>query len=206
LIKLREIPLEFEPELIEDVVITGLWFEQQHQARTLIEQAQAEADRLVQEAQQEAEDIMNNARTEAQQKLAEVLTELETNFLDKSEGLFAEWYARREQDDQELVNRARNLVEAVFMAMLDQLPDEDKLSAVFRQIHRAGDKQTEATLYFHTRHKKELQEWLSRYHLDMWKLITDDELPPNQLILATSKGELSLSWDGFRKHLVSRLM
>jgi len=94
----------------------------------------------------------------------------------------------------------------VFLAILNQLPDEDKLHAVFRQIMRAADKRTQATLYFHPDNEAELTEWLSDIHQVMWTLSPDDQMKSDELVLKTEKGELSLSWRGFQQHLVSRLM
>lgn len=206
MITLREIPLEFEPDLIEEVLITGLWLEEQEDSQRLIQKTEAYCEQRIAETEQEIIRMEENAKKAHQERLAKMLEELEANFLDKSEALFAQWYQEREREADEITDRAKQLVEKVFLALLDQLPDNDKLHAVFRQLIRSADQRTEATLYFHTQQSDTLKEWLSRHHQLMWTLVPDDTLSPDELVLRTSKGELSLSWAGFQKHLVSRLM
>ncbi|PPC63865.1 HrpE/YscL family type III secretion apparatus protein [Pantoea sp. ICBG 1758] len=206
MITLREIPFDFEPEIIEDVLITGLWFDQQYQAKSLIEETEAYCQELIEQTRKDIAEMEKKAKTEHEARLAQILEEMESNFLDKSEGLFAEWLSQREREADEITDRARKLVESVFLAILNQLPDEDKLHAVFRQIMRAADKRTQATLYFHPDNEAELTEWLSDIHQVMWTLSPDDQMKTDELVLKTEKGELSLSWRGFQQHLVSRLM
>jgi len=206
MITLRQITLDFEPELIEGVLIDKQWFEEQETARTLIQETEDYCRQLREQAQQEITEMTENAKAEHQKRLAEILEEMEVNFLDKTEGLFAEWAEQREQEENEIIDRAKKLVESVFIAMLNQLPDEDKLHAVFKQIQRASDKHTEATLYHHPDQTALLQEWATKNGLSMWTLIPDDTLHPDELILRAPKGELSLSWSGFQKHIISRLV
>lgn len=206
MITLREIPLEFEPDLFEEVLITGLWLEEQEESQRLIQKTEAYCQQRIADTEQEIIRMEENAKKAHQERLAKMLEELEANFLDKSEALFAQWYQEREREADEITDRAKQLVEKVFLALLDQLPDDDKLHAVFRQLIRSADPRTEATLYFHTQQSDTLKEWLSRHHQLMWTLVPDDTLSPDELVLRTSKGELSLSWAGFQKHLVSRLM
>jgi len=206
MITLREVVLEFEPELIEGVLITGLWLEEQEEARSLIQNTEAYCEQRIHETQQAINEMEENAKAEHKKRLAEMLEELEANFLDKSEALFAEWHQAREREVDEITERARQLVESVFIKILDQLTDEDKFHAVFKQFVRVSDPRTEATLYFHTQQSDTIKEWLSQHHQLMWTLSPDDTLTPDELVLRTAKGELSLSWPGFQKHLVSRLM
>ena len=206
MITLREIPLEFEPDLIEEVLITGLWLEEQEESKRLIQKTEAYCEQRMADTEQEIIRMEESAKKAHQERLAKMVEELEANFLDKSEALFAQWHQEREREADEITDRAKQLVEKVFLALLDQLPDDDKLHAVFRQLMRSADPRTEATLYFHTQQSDTLKEWLSRHHQLMWTLVPDDTLSPDELVLRTSKGELSLSWAGFQKHLVSRLM
>lgn len=206
MITLREIVLAFEPELIEGVLITGQWLEEQEEARSLIQNTEAYCEQRIHETQQAIIEMEENAKAEHQKRLAEMLEEMEANFLDKSEALFAEWHQARELEVDEITDRARKLVESVFMKILDHMTDQDKFHAVFKQLVRAADARTEATLYFHTQQSDTIKEWLSQYHQLMWTLTPDDSLSPDELVLRTPKGELSLSWLGFQKHFISRLM
>ncbi|NIG12951.1 hypothetical protein F3J37_01475 [Pantoea sp. Al-1710] len=206
MIRLPVVTLEFEPDPIEGVLITRQMMEEDSAAASLMEITEAHCQQLIEQTEKDIIEMKKKATEEHQKRLAQILEEMEQNFLDKSEGLFAEWYQERERDSDEITERAKGLVEKVFMAMLDQLPDEDKLHAVFRQIQRSANTRTEATLYHHPDHAEELAEWMSKYHLAMWALNPDDKLSHDELILATDKGELSLTWAGFQKHLVSRLM
>jgi len=206
MITLREVVLEFEPELIEGALITGLWLAEQEEARSLIQKTEAYCEQRILETQQAINEMEENAKSDQQKRLADKIEELEANFLDKSEGIFVEWHQSRELEVKEITERARKLVESVFIKILDQHTDEDKFQAVFKQIVRVSDPRTEATLYFHTQQSDTIKEWLSQYHQLMWTLSPDDSLTTDELVLKTSKGELSLSWSGFQKHLVSRLM
>jgi len=206
MITLREIPLDFEPELTEEVLITGVWFEEQSEALNLIQSTETHCQQLIDQTHETINTMEEKAKAEHQEKLSTVLAEMEMNFLDKSEALFAEWSQMREREADEIIDRAKKLVESVFITMLNQLPDHDKLQAVFKQIIRVSDNRTEATLYYHTQQSEILKEWMSRYHQLMWTLTPDDSLHPDELVLRTAKGELSLSWSGFQKHIISRLM
>jgi len=206
MITLREVVLDFEPELIEGVLITGLWLDEQEEAQSLIQKTEAYCEQRIHETQQAINVMEENAKAEHQKRLAEMLEEMEANFLDTSEALFAEWHQAREREVDEITDRARKLVESVFMKILDHMTDEDKFHAVFKQLVRSSDPRTEATLYFHTQQSDTIKEWLSQYHQLMWTLTPDDTLSPDELVLRTPKGEMSLSWPGFQKHFISRLM
>jgi len=206
MITLRELSLEFEPDLIEGVLITGDWMDEHEEAKSLIQTTEEYCQQLIEQTQRDIEDMQNKSNDEHRQRLAEMLEEMEANFLDKTNGLFADWYAQRERDTDEITGRAKQLVERVFLTMIDQLPDEDKLHAVFRQIVRASDKRVDATLYSNPKHIQELTQWIHAHPELNWALVPDDDIPPEELGLRTVNGELSLSWEGFKKHIITRLL
>jgi len=206
MITLREVTLDFEPELVEGVLITGLWLEQQEKANDLIRNTEAWCDSRRAQAEEEVNQIMEQARLDSQEKMANLLTEIESHFLARSESLFFAWQEEKQKEDDELIERARALVEAVFVSMFEQLPDDDKLSAVFRQVVKATDKSSHATLFFNPEHEAILSEWMNDHPQLLWNLKPDPSQPENELILMTAAGELSLSWEGFKKHILSRVM
>jgi len=203
---LRPIDINFEPDLIEGVLIAGHWFEEQEQARTLLERTQAECEAMIRQAQEEANQIMSSAKEESAHRMALLLEGIEEHFLKQSEEIFFDWEQARAEEENEIFFRARKLVEKVFISMLDQVPDEDKFKALLRQIYKASDRKTHATLFFNPAHTATIETWKTGFPQLPWSLEPDPEHPSESLLLKTSQGELSLSWAGFQKHIIDRLV
>jgi len=199
---LRQLTLDFPPELIEGVMLPAAAIQQQQQASALLEQTQAHCDELLREAENQAAQILHQASLEAEQQIAQQRATAEQAFWQQTQRLFDDWHHARQQQDNQLLTRAQHLVTAAFSQLLAELPDNEKIHALLSQLLQASDRRNEATLFYHPQHEASLRHWFTvNPHLP-WALRADEQQIPETLLLQTSQGEFTISWDSLQQRLL----
>jgi len=202
---LREIELQFEPDLIEGTVLSSSWLREQSEAKSLLARTFAQCEEAKKQTHEEIELMKTQARLHHEERMKTLLADVEKAFLEKAESVFFEWSQEKSMDGADLVKRAQALCNALFIEMFNRIPDEEKVEAVLNQIIKASDKQVSATLFYHPQHEDQLQAWKETQPHLPWELFADDTQQIDTLLLKTEQGELSLSWPGFRDHILQRL-
>ncbi|ANI81300.1 type III secretion system stator protein SctL [Kosakonia oryzae] len=171
----------------------------------LDEHRQAQA--LLRQAEQEAGQILAAAREEAERQVLAARAECEMQFLQNAETVLEEWRQARAQQEENLVSQAQQLVSAVFVHLFARTSDEQKISALLRQILQAqtAEKGSSATLWCHPSQFDAVGNWLQAHASLDWLLQTDDALETHQLRLQTTNGELSVNWEHLQQRLLNTL-
>jgi len=203
MIDLREIRIEFEVNLIEDVLIKSETLTEQDSAKSLFEQTEEYCQQQIKENEIIIAEKTREFECDLKLQMNNSLSKLESDFLSKTEEFFSLLESSRLDEEETITRRAKSFMHSLFNAMFDAVPDDEKINAVFRQLSRSADKHEAATLFIHPDTLNRIPELtLAVSH---WDISPTENQPQDELMLRTAKGEFSLSWRGYQHYILSRL-
>ncbi|RMQ45840.1 HrpE [Pseudomonas cichorii] len=161
-------------------------------AEELLDDARARAQEILDQAHAEADDLRQRCEEETR---AEVWVQAQSLLDDLRE--------QREQSLATVVEAAQDLVQQALQIVLDELPDDKKVSAVLRQLTSASPNQESALVYCHPDQITLLAQCLEEHGQQGWTLRGDPNLAVDAISLRTEHGDFSLSWSVLQKHIWS---
>lgn len=157
-------------------------------------QMQQQAAEVLAQAQQRAEKIIAAAQQQADEHIAEQRLQWEAQFWQQADTLLSGWHQQRQQDEQQLVSLATQLLNQAMTQLLGEFSDEQRFHALLQQLLRQHSRQQQATLWCASSHYATVSAWLAQQSQLAWQLSSDEQLPDDQLRLVTEHGELQVSW------------
>ncbi len=157
-------------------------------------QMQQQAAEVLAQAQQRAEKIIAAAQQQANEHIAEQRLQWEAQFWQQADTLLSGWHQQRQQDEQQLVSLATQLLNQAMTQLLGEFSDEQRCHALLQQLLHQHSRQQQATLWCASCHYATVSAWLAQQSQLAWQLSSDDQLPQEQLRLVTEHGELQVSW------------
>lgn len=168
-----------------------------HQAETLIADAERQAQALLDAAQTQAEALQQQAAAERDALLAGA----QETFWQQARTLFADWQQQRRAEQQQLLDAADALLAQALGRLLEQVPPAGQLDILLEQLRAKQPPAVAATLYSHGERHAAVAHWLTQRPELRWQPAIDDSLPPDTLLLTTEQGELHISWQALRQAL-----
>ncbi|KOC91378.1 type III secretion system stator protein SctL [Winslowiella iniecta] len=168
-------------------------------AEQIVRHQQAEA--ILAAAQQQAQQILAAAQQQAEQTIAQQREQCENQFWQQAETVFSDWQQQREQDEQQLVTLAGQLLNQAMGQLLHDFTPEQRFRALLQQLLRQHPRQQQATLYCNGRQREAIETWLAQQPQLSWQLSSDEQLTADQLRLVTGQGELHIGWSSLCQQL-----
>ncbi|MCU5773688.1 type III secretion system stator protein SctL [Erwiniaceae bacterium BAC15a-03b] len=163
-----------------------------------------QAEMILAEAQQQAQEILAAAQQQAEQHIAEQREQCEAQFWQQADELFSSWQQQRQQDEQQLVTLAEQLLTQAITQVLDDFTPQQRFRALLQQLLRQHARQQQATLWCATAQQQEVSAWLAQQPQLEWQLSFDEQLPVDQLRLVTDQGELQIGWAALCQQLAAQ--
>lgn len=199
----KKIALLSDPQLVPDSVLTREAIAEHQQALTVIQLAERQAQQRLEEASREADILLAEAQLRSEEALKTQADQQQQAFYDQAQQLFAHWHEQEQQWQQALIPRAEALLNQAMSQLFDQQPEGTRLQVMLAQLLKAQGRQAAATLICAPDSEPAVAAWLADRPQLAWEISADAALPSDQLILATEKGELHLSWSRLRDTLLS---
>ena len=167
--------------------------EQHAAAQGLIESAERQAAQLLEEARQRADDLVREACAVAS-----------AEFWQQAEAFLEGWREQQRLASERIVERAGRLVGQALTCLLDEVPQQERVHALLRQLYGAQAGDGTGELCCHPRIRPAVEDWLERRRSCTWRIREDDSLDSGSLRLVAEHGEFVLSWDEALTELLPR--
>lgn len=198
----RELNFNELPTLEESVLLRASVVQSLQQCDDVLSRAQLQHAEILVRAESLAAEIIAKAEAQAEVHASRLLAEKEAQFLQRTGALFADWHAARLQQEENLVQQARELVHATLEHLFAQSTEAQKTTALLRQLLHAGAREADATLCCSSQHYADADAWLQSHPHLSWALKCDDTLPADSLLLQTASGELNVAWPQLQQRLL----
>ncbi|MBP2169583.1 type III secretion protein L [Erwinia toletana] len=163
-----------------------------------------QAEAILAQAQQQAQEIVAAAQQQAAQHIAEQREQCEARFWQQADQMFSDWQQQRQQDQQQLVPLAEQLLSQAISQVLDDFTPQQRFRALLQQLLRQHSRQQQATLWCASAQQDEISSWLAQQPQLAWQLSFDEQLPVDQLRLVTEQGELQIGWAALCQQLAAQ--
>lgn len=177
----RKIELRPGAPVLAQTLITRQHLIDCGQVSEVLAHARSQADELLRNAQQAADVLLANAQCEIWQQ---------------ANAQLARWHMEHDSLCKEMESSARLVVNQALCHLLDELPQQTRITALLKQLVRAQCPPLSATLRCHPQAREDVQQWLSTRTDDLWQLQIDERLDPQALALITAQGDLCIDWPG----------
>ncbi|OEC32661.1 type III secretion protein L [Pseudomonas cuatrocienegasensis] len=159
------------------------------------------AEELLDDARAQAQAIFDTAQAEVQALRQRCEAEARAEVWKQAQGLLDDLRQQREVTLASIVEAAQELVQQALEIVLDELPDDKKVSAVLRQLTLAISNEESALIYCHPDQLTQLAHSLQEQGQRGWTLRGEPSLAPDALSLRTEQGDFSLSWSALQQHI-----
>ncbi|MFJ4143894.1 type III secretion system stator protein SctL [Pseudomonas sp. NPDC089734] len=159
------------------------------------------ADELLDDARARADEILASAHAEAQALRESCEQETRAQVWEQAQSLLDDLRQQREQSLASIVEVAQELVGQALQVVLDELPDEQRIGAVLRQLTSASPNQETASIYCHPDQIPTLAQSLEAHGQQGWAVRGDPNMDPDAISLRTEHGDFSLSWSALQQHI-----
>ena len=149
------------------------------QVSEVLARARAQAVELLRNAQEASDVLLENARGE---------------FWLQANGQLERWQMEHGTLCEGLESSASQVVNQALRHLLEDLPQQARITALLKQLLRAQCPPSSATLRCHPQARDDVQQWLNTRADNVWQLQTDERLDPQTLALVTVQGDLRIDW------------
>lgn len=163
-----------------------------------------QAEEILAQARQQADEILAAAHQQAEQQIAEQRLQCEAQFWQQADELLSGWQQQRQQDRQQLVTLAAQLLGQAMEQLLADFSDQQRFQALLRQLMRQHPRRQQATLFCAAAQLESVEAWLAAQPALCWQLSSDEQLSADQLRLVTEQGELQIDWSSLCQQLVAQ--
>ena len=158
----------------EDLIDCGL-------ARQVLAQAHARADEILSNAQAASEALLKKAHDE---------------FWLQANAQLERWQQQHSALCQGIESSASQVVNQALQQLLDDVPQQGRITALLEQLLRTQCPPLSATLRCHPQALEHVRQWLGSQPDSPWQLQTDDHLDTQALVLVTACEDLRIDWAG----------
>ncbi|AIG04854.1 type III secretion apparatus protein RspE [Pseudomonas fluorescens] len=156
-----------------------------------------QADQLLSRARAQANEILNLAKEQSEAHLHKLSLE----FWQRADAQLNRWKIDRQQMCDDLEQHATSIAIQAIRLLLDDTPDSRRLAAMIKQLLASLVPEVNATLFCHPHEIEEAKRCLARHGATAWRLLPDETLKPQTLVLKTDEGDYYISWSSMLEAL-----
>ena len=147
---------------------------------------------------------VETARQRAEDLVREACAVASAEFWQQAEAFLEGWREQQRLASERIVERAGRLVGQALTCLLDEVPQQERVHALLRQLYGAQAGDGTGELCCHPRIRPAVEDWLERRRSCTWRIREDDSLDSGSLRLVAEHGEFVLSWDEALTELLPR--
>ncbi|MGY2228495.1 type III secretion system stator protein SctL [Pseudomonas tolaasii] len=175
----RKLELHTSPSSVPHTLIPRQMLEDSNQANSLLERAKAQAEEHLHQAEQQREALLEEASVA---------------FWRRAEAQLDRWERERQSMSHALEQHATTVTNNVIRYLLGEVPDQQRLTVMLKQLLASQLPPVEATLLCHPDELNALESLLAPPHATLWMLRSDDTIRPQTLVLKTDEGDFRIDW------------
>lgn len=179
----KQLKLVTGTETMEDTVIKAVRLQQHHRGLEVIETAE-----------RQAKDLLAEAESRAQEAAGRTVRQAEARFLRQADDILRGWQQERALMEAFVAEQAGQVLSDAMRQLVQDIPDEQRTSALLRQLLRNQSGEGRGVLYCHPEQQPQVADWLNDHAHLGWQLAIDDVLDKDELQLMTPQGVMNLSW------------
>lgn len=183
----RKITLHGEDQCTSDLLIPREALAEGDLAEKIITRAQARAEVLIDQARHLSQTLRENACRE---------------FWDRATEQLNHWDRERQLMVTQVEQVATRLTNKVLVKLTGEIPDEQRIAIMLRQLLETTCPSPQVTLRCHSRFRAAISQWLGEERSSHWILQSDDLLDEEALILETDEGDLRIDWSSATQALL----
>ncbi|OSN02629.1 MULTISPECIES: type III secretion system stator protein SctL [Lonsdalea] len=149
---------------------------------------------VIETAERQAEDLLAEAESRARVEAGRTVHQAEARFLRQADDILRGWQQERALMEAFVAEQAGQVLSDAMRQLVQEIPDEQRTSALLRQLLRNQSGEGRGVLYCHPEQQPQVEIWLNDHAHLGWQLAIDDVLDKDELQLMTPQGVMNLSW------------
>lgn len=149
-------------------------------AHQLLQRAKLQADQLLKQVQAQREQLLEQASLE---------------FWQRANAQLKQWESERQAMSASLEYYASSFANQALRSVLEEVPPEQRLTALIKQLLLTQLPPVQATLRCHPLERDNLEHCLANHGATPWLLRPDESLKPQALVLETLEGDFRIDWN-----------
>lgn len=149
---------------------------------------------VIETAERQAEDLLTTAESRALGAAGQTVGQAEACSLRQADDILPGWQQERALTEAFVAEQAGRVLGDAMRQPVQDVPDEQRTSALLRQLLRNQSGNGRGVLYCHPEQQPQVANWLKDHAHLGWQLAIDDVLNKDELQLMTPQGVMNLSW------------
>ncbi|MGK4332696.1 type III secretion system stator protein SctL [Lonsdalea quercina] len=149
---------------------------------------------VIETAERQAKALLADAESRAEAETGRTIRQAEARFMQQADDILRGWQQERAQMEAFMAEQAGQVLNDAMRQLVQDVPDEQRTSALLRQMLRHQSGEGRGVLYCHPEQQTQVANWLENHTHLGWQLAIDDVLNKDELQLMTPQGVMNLSW------------